>query len=118
MLEDLGKQNKDVILLYGNKTEKDIALRSEIEGLATKYKFQVHHVLSNEKTEYSTQQTENRGNMHYGFITVQLIAKLAPDYLDREVFVCGPPAMMNGLIKTLRQNNLPKNQLHFEKFAF
>lgn len=131
MMEDLGKQNKDVILLYGNKTEKDIALRSEIEQLATKYKFQVHHVLSNETETANSnsealnpKQTQNpnaqtpKSTTHYGFINTELISRLVPDYLEREVFVCGPPPMMNNLIKTLRQNSLPKSQLHFEKFAF
>lgn len=118
MLEDLGKAGKDVVLLYGNKTKQDIALKNELEDLASKYHVQIHHVLSNEKTENSTQLAESSENVHYGFITTELIQQVVPDFLEREVFVCGPPPMMNGLIKTLKQNNLPKSQLHFEKFAF
>ncbi len=47
VLEDLAKAGKDVVLIYGNKTEADIALRGELEALSAKYAFSIHHVLSN-----------------------------------------------------------------------
>lgn len=61
ILEDLGKASKDVHLIYGNKTEADIALRKELEELAQKYSIKIHHVLSNaealpEPTSYNLLQ--------------------------------------------------------------
>lgn len=46
ILEDLGKAGKDIHLIYGNKTEDDIALRGELEILSAEYSIKIHHVLS------------------------------------------------------------------------
>jgi len=37
---------------------------------------------------------------------------------EREVFMCGPQPMVDSLLPYLRQNNIPENSIHFEKFDF
>ncbi len=118
LLEDLGKAGKDIELIYGNKTESDIALRKELEVLAVKYKFKIHHVLSNaevlpDPNTYNLQPTTYSS----GFITPELITQLVPDAATREVFLCGPPVMMNGLLKSLPTIGIDKNKIYFEKFS-
>ncbi|MBP9686982.1 MAG: hypothetical protein KBD66_04255, partial [Candidatus Doudnabacteria bacterium] len=118
VLEDLGKAGKDIVLIYGNKTEADIALRNELEKLAGKYNIKIHHVLSNQPTSpspatYNLQLT----TFSVGFVTPELIKQLVPDAAEREVFLCGPPPMMNGLLKTLPTLGIPKNKIYFEKFS-
>lgn len=126
LLEDLGKAGKDIVLVYGNKTEADIALRAELETLSQKYSIKIHHVLSSQNTVVSSQShytpkqtTDNRllTTFHTGFVTPELITQLIPDAADREVFLCGPPPMMNGLLKTLPTIGIPKHKIYYEKFS-
>ena len=72
-----GSEDFRLILLYGAKTEKDIAFKKELDALVSD-KFKVVYVLSDEKNK----KYEN------GFITKELIAKYAPE--DFTVMACGP----------------------------
>ncbi len=45
------------------------------------------------------------------------LTRLVPDITDRDVFLCGPPPMMNALIGSLRELGVPKQQVHFERFS-
>ncbi|MFI5873729.1 ferredoxin reductase family protein [Streptomyces sp. NBC_00377] len=42
---------------------------------------------------------------------------LVPDIAERDVFLCGPPPMMNAVLGTLRELDVPKPQIHFERFS-
>lgn len=113
--------------MYGNKTEADIALRAELEALSQKYSIKIHHVLSSQNTVVSGQSynapkqtTENSSQLvtfSAGFVTPELISQLVPDAAEREVFLCGPPPMMNGLLKTLPTVGIPKHKIYYEKFS-
>lgn len=45
------------------------------------------------------------------------LAELVPDITDRDVFLCGPPPMMNAVLRSLRELGVPKSQTHFERFS-
>lgn len=45
------------------------------------------------------------------------LARLVPDIADRDVFLCGPPPMMNAVLRSLGELNVPKQQIHFERFS-
>lgn len=45
------------------------------------------------------------------------LALLVPDITDRDVFLCGPPPMMDAVIGSLRELGVPKQQVHFERFS-
>lgn len=45
------------------------------------------------------------------------LARLVPDITDRDVFLCGPPPMMNAVLGSLRALAVPKPQIHFERFS-
>lgn len=45
------------------------------------------------------------------------LARLVPDIAERDVFLCGPPPMMNAVLRTLRDLGVPKHQIHFERFS-
>ncbi len=104
LIESLSKKNKDMILLYGNRTEKDIAFRKELETMNVK----IHHILS--ETKNPTFET--------GYMDKDKIMRLAPDFLSREIYVCGPPIMMNAVVKLLQDIGVPHAQLHYEVFSY
>lgn len=45
------------------------------------------------------------------------LSRLVPDITDRDVFLCGPPPMMNAVLRSLRELGVPKSQTHFERFS-
>jgi ferredoxin-NADP reductase len=42
---------------------------------------------------------------------------LVPDITDRDVFVCGPPAMTSAVVRSLRTLKVPAAQIHDERFS-
>jgi ferredoxin-NADP reductase len=43
--------------------------------------------------------------------------QLVPDIVDRDVYLCGPPAMMRDLERDLRRAKVPGSHIHSERFA-
>lgn len=117
IMEDLAKAGKDIHLIYGNKTEADIALRTELIELAKKYTIKIHHVLSNVEANSSQLIANSSESFSTGFVTPELVKQLVPDVETREAFLCGPPPMMDALVKTLTGLGVQKNHIYFEKFA-
>jgi predicted ferric reductase len=99
---------KNVILLWGNKTEKDIAFRKELETIASEMpSVTVVHVLSH--------QEDWPGER--GHIDADKLKKYVGTFLSRQFLICGPPSMMIAVERTLRELGVPKNKIHYERFA-
>ncbi len=107
--EQLLALGKDVILIYGNKTDKDIVFKQEFEALQKQYNFPIHHVLSN--------ITEETPPYIKGYVDKDKLQTLVKDITEREVFFCGPPIMMDKLKVALGELGVPKNMMHYERFA-
>jgi predicted ferric reductase len=45
------------------------------------------------------------------------LAAAIPDIVQRDVFVCGPPAMTDAVVHSLRALGVPRRQVHAEKFS-
>jgi len=102
------KLQRNVVVIWGNKTERDIAFRDEIDRLAGEMDaLRVVHVMSS--------QADWPGEK--GYVTADLLARHLGDVQAPEVFICGPPVMMNGVIKALHGMGISKGQIHFERFA-
>lgn len=83
-----GSEDFSLTLLYGAKTEKDLAFKSRLDALVGD-KFKVVYVLSDEKNPA----------YEHGFVTAELIAKYAPQ--DYTVMMCGPQVMYSFVEKEL-----------------
>ncbi len=107
LIDSLDRHNKDVVLLYGNKTAADIVFREEL----TKINRQHCHILSNDS------QAEVKG-AESGYIDEEKIKRLVPDFLEREIYLCGPPVMMDSIIKILTSAGFSKKHLRYEQFRY
>lgn len=47
----------------------------------------------------------------------QALRHLAPDVLEHDVYVCGPPAWMDAVLRDLRTAGFPPSRIHRESFA-
>jgi len=110
MLRTLYDKNleKEVILLWGNKTEKDIVFRDELDEMASEmHSLKVLHVLSRQD-DWPGQ----RGHIDGGLLT-----KVVGDFQGREFFICGPPPMMDAVETILIDLGASKKRIHTERFA-
>jgi len=99
---------RSVVLIWGNKTERDIAFRDELDDMAAEMlSFQVVHVMSN--------QEDWPGEK--GYVDAAKLQRYMGSVENPQVFVCGPPVMMTKVIQSLRGLGVPKRRIHYERFA-
>ena len=53
-----------------------------------------------------------------GFITSDDIAAVARPLAEKDILICGPPPMIDGLNRQFLEKGLSPGQIHFEKFGF
>jgi len=104
------KINTDMILIYGNRTEKDIAFKEDFDEMQQQYaKLKVVHILSEQKENWDGRK---------GFINSQVIKEEIPDYNERKFYISGPPAMVEAMKKILTDDlNLSNEDIFTESFT-
>ena len=106
-MRDTG-DNRDVVPLWGNRTEHEIPFRGELSEIEKSLSgVKVAHVLSHEE-DFPGEK---------GFITKELVERHVSGIRERQTFLCGPPAMMKRVGQTLAEMGLSKKQLHYERFV-
>ncbi len=53
-----------------------------------------------------------------GFVSASDVAALTPRLLEKDILICGPPAMIDGLNHQFVALGVPRRRIHFEKFGF
>ncbi len=109
LAEDFVARGRDVTLIYGNRTSGAIVFRSELDDLAARSggRLRVVHVLSDEPGWPGEKGRVDRDRL----------ARLAPDLAARDIYLCGPPAMMRGVRAALASLGVPAARIHDERFA-
>ncbi len=97
---------QDAVLLFGNRLESEIIFREELDELGVTLNMPIHHVISDDPAW--------KGET--GFIDQAKLARLVPDITSRDIFLCGPPAMMAGVIASLKALSVPADHIHYERF--
>ncbi|WP_382467539.1 2Fe-2S iron-sulfur cluster-binding protein [Streptomyces ochraceiscleroticus] len=93
----------DVAFVHSARTFDDIVFRRELEFIAaTAPNFHVRHVL------------DDRGEQ----LNTELLRETAPDFLEREVFTCGPAGYMEAVRRMLSTAGFDMARYHEESFTF
>ncbi len=99
----------DIVLLYSNRSERDIAFRDEFEEMVERNEhMRVVHTL----TEPSPSWKGHRGRINR--ITIE---EEIPDYRDRIFYTCGPPGMVQAMTQILKDLGISKEQIMSERFS-
>ncbi|MFA6427734.1 MAG: ferredoxin reductase family protein [Candidatus Magasanikbacteria bacterium] len=107
LVEQMAQEKRELTLVYSNKYSSDIVFFSELELLAEQYHFELYHVLSDDHAWQGL-----KGRIH-----IDMLKQLVNDVDERDVYVCGPPAMMESVINILQKMFVSKQRIHFEKFS-
>ena len=94
-------------VLYRVRTPAEAVLLDEVHPLAEAHGGVVHLL---------TGRT-GAGHPPYEPFAPQHLAALVPDIRDRDVYVCGPPAMTAAVRHSLRALRVPREQIHTERFS-
>ncbi|MDR3582298.1 MAG: RnfABCDGE type electron transport complex subunit D [Candidatus Pacebacteria bacterium] len=100
-----GKNRRDVVLLYSNRTAAEIAYRDVFDDAAKKIGM---------KTVYAVTQPED-GSAGTR-ITPELIRREIPDYRERMFYISGTHAMTTSFQRTLAEMGVPRTHIKIDFF--
>ncbi len=103
LMEDMGG---DVVVIYRVVDEQEIIFREELEQLAEQRDIRLLFVAGDHATSAGRQ-----------LLSGAHLRELVPDIAERQVYVCGPPAMTAALERNVRRADVPARFIHTEKFA-
>ncbi|MFW5820643.1 MAG: hypothetical protein ACOCWA_05095 [Bacteroidota bacterium] len=100
-----------VLLLYSNKTKKNIVFREELSNMEKRKNF-------NLKVIYYLSHPEDGWQGESGHITGKKIKEhVGEDFNRKSFWVCGPPPMQESIIKQLSEMGIPPKRIHAENFS-
>ena len=95
----------DVVVLYRVVAEDDVIFRDELDRLAAERGATVHYLVGDHRGEGAQ------------LLSPTHLKELVHDIEERDVFVCGPPAMTTAIEQNIRGARVPRRQIHTERFA-
>ncbi|MFC9508150.1 ferric reductase-like transmembrane domain-containing protein [Streptomyces sp. NPDC057002] len=99
LLEEL---HGHAVVIYRVATDQDAVLYDELRDLAHAKGAELHLVTGPPVPDR---------------LAPRELARLVPDIAGRDVYLCGPPPMMNAVLGSLRELGVPRPQVHFERFS-
>lgn len=106
LAEALSKEGKDVVLMYAARTPGDLVFKNELEAFSCKRSYVLNEV----------EEKDHLLGFEYGRIDLERIKQFAPDFAQRDAYICGPAPMILSLESQLRDVGVPSAQLHSELF--
>lgn len=102
----------DINFIHSARSPKDIIYHREMEHVFSRIpEFKLHIVC---------ERSDELGESWYGlrgFVNQRMLELIAPDYLEREIFCCGPTPYMNAVKNILQQNGFNMAHYHEESFG-
>jgi predicted ferric reductase len=98
----LDELHGELVVVYRVLRENDAVLRAELEQTGA----EVHVVAGDHATD------EGRH-----LLSPDHLRSLVPDVAEREVYLCGPPAMTAAIEHTVRALEIPRKFVHVERFV-
>ena len=100
-------------LVYGNKTAADTIFYTELNSLKETFsdRFKLHYIFSREEVK-----NELRGRIDQN-VTNYFVKNMYKETSFDAAFLCGPEEMIQEVSKTLENNKIAKENIHFELFT-
>lgn len=100
----------DIVFVHSARTPKDIVFRDELALLAaSRANVRVINICEGLGDEPDWQG-------HIGRLNLELLQARVPDFLQREVFICGPQGYMNAVQNLLQSGGFDMAHFHNESF--
>jgi predicted ferric reductase len=102
----LERMDGDVVVLYRVVSNDDIVFAGELDRIAARLGARIEYVVG----DHTSPEARD-------LLSTAHLALLVPDIAGRDVYVCGPPGMIDRIVPSLREAGVPRNRLHVERFA-
>lgn len=96
----------DVVLIHRVIAKREFALRDELEEIATRSGATLHLLPGDHRRREGAK-----------LLSPASLRSLVGDIAQRDVYLCGPPKMMQQAAASLAELNVPEDQIHSERFA-
>ncbi len=103
----LEEMSGDLVLIYRVVHDTEIVFRAELEALAQERGIRLCYVTGDHRAPGGEQ-----------LMSSDHLRELIPDIAQREVYVCGPPAMSSVVESQVRRAGVPPRYIHNESFAY
>nr|WKF61211.1 3-ketosteroid-9-alpha-monooxygenase, ferredoxin reductase component [Paraburkholderia busanensis] len=105
-------EDSDIVFVHSARTPDDIIFARELDLIAANQ--------AQFRTAFVCERLGARTNWHgvTGFLTLPLLRLIAPDFLEREIFTCGPAPYMQAVRKLLDEGGFDRHHYHEESFSF
>jgi ferredoxin-NADP reductase len=105
-------EDSDIVFVHSARTPDDIIFARELDLIASN---QAHF-----RTAFVCERIGARTNWPgvTGFLSLPLLKLIAPDFLEREIFTCGPAPYMQAVRKLLDEGGFDRSHYHEESFSF
>ena len=102
LLEEMPGGPEDITVVYRALTAEDLILREELDELAGRRGVRVHYLVGGHEGE--------------DLLSPEHLTRLMPDIAARDVYVCGPPAMVDATRASLGRTGV--RHIVTERFAY
>jgi ferredoxin-NADP reductase len=102
----------DIVFVHSARTPDDIIFARELDLIASNHK--------NFRTSFVCERIGARTSWPgvTGFLSLPLLKLIAPDFLEREIFTCGPAPYMKAVRDLLDEGGFDRKHYHEESFSF
>jgi len=104
LADALSTSASDVILLYRASDANAIVFAEELTWMSQEGRLKLHYLLGPRDAVPAP-------------LSAERLTELVPDLADRDVFLCGPPGMVDTARQALREAGVTRRRIHHERFA-
>ncbi|GGX99924.1 hybrid-cluster NAD(P)-dependent oxidoreductase [Litchfieldella qijiaojingensis] len=102
----------DLEFVHSARTPRDIIFHRELEHIFSRIPEFKLHIVCERSDELGEAWSGFRG-----YLSQSMLELMAPDFMDREIFCCGPTPYMNAVKRLLRDNGFDMSHYHEESFG-
>lgn len=107
LLEELPPGEGRAVVIYRAGKAEDLVFRTELDQLAATRGARVIYLLGGPTDPAAREALSPRG-----------LRRLVPDLGERDVYLCGPPGLVQAVHATLRRLRVPRRRIHLDPFEF
>lgn len=105
-------EDSDIVFVHSARTPDDIIFARELDLIASNQE--------RFRTAFVCERLGARTNWPgvTGFLSLPLLKLIAPDFMEREIFTCGPAPYMQAVRNLLDEGSFDRGHYHEESFSF
>lgn len=102
---------RDAVFYYGARTEADLFHVDQLAAITAQLPSVRFVPVLSDCADDDTAWTGERG------MVTDVVDRLEDDLAEADLYLCGPPPMVDAALALLERHDVPRTQIHFDKFT-